>query len=89
MSANFDLSQRRKKAFGPISALILVAIAGEVFAQQPPPQPRDYYVGTPGVGLPVAPPVPTTGSATPPVAFAPATRNVRILGALYSVDSCV
>lgn len=68
-----------------ISALTLVALAGTVFAQQPPPQPRDYYVGTPGVGLPVAPPAP----GAPPAAFAPASKNVRMFGALYSVESCV
>ena len=68
-----------------ISVLTLIALAGEVFAQQPPPQPRDYYVGNPGVGLPVAPPAP----GAPPAAFAPASKNVRMFGALYSVESCV
>ncbi len=67
-----------------ISALTLLIVGGHAFAQQPPP-PRDYYVGTPGVGLPVAPPAP----GSPPAAFAPATRNVRMFGALYSVESCV
>jgi hypothetical protein len=72
-----------------ISVLTLVALAGEAFAQQPPPpQPRDYYTGTPGVGLPVAPPAPGTGAGTAPAAFAPATKNVRMFGALYSVESC-
>jgi len=89
MSASFDWSLQRTKRPGLISALILVAIAGEAFAQQPPPQPRDYYVGTPGIGLPVAPPAPATGSGTPPAAFAPVSRNVRMFGALYSVESCV
>src|SRR6187455_127622 len=89
MSTNIHLSLRRLKNLGPVSVLTLVALAGEVFAQQPPPQPRDYYVGTPGVGLPVAPPVPATGNETPPNAFAPASRNVRMYGALYSVESCV
>ena len=89
MSTNIHLSLRRLKNFGPVSVLTLIALAGEVFAQQPPPQPRDYYVGTPGVGLPVAPPVPATGNETPPNAFAPASRNVRMYGALYSVESCV
>jgi len=73
---------------GPISALVLAGLAGAALAQQPPPQPRDYYLGNP-VGLPVAPPAPATGSATPPPAFAPATSNVRMFGALYSVESCV
>jgi outer membrane protein assembly factor BamB len=78
------------KYLGPIGVLTLIAIAGDVCAQQPPPQPRDYYVGTPGVGLPVAPPAPATGTETPPPnAFAPATKNVRMYGALYSVESCV
>ena len=89
MSTNIDLSLRRLKNLGPFSVLTLVALAGEVFAQQPPPQPRDYYVGTPGVGLPVAPPAPATGTQTPPNAFAPVTKNVRMYGALYSVESCV
>jgi hypothetical protein len=71
------------------SVLVLAALGGEVFAQQPTPAPRDYYVGNPGVGLPVAPPAPVAGTETPPGAFAPATRNVRMFGALYSVESCV
>ena len=89
MSTNIHLSLRRLKNLGPVSVLTLIALAGEVFAQQPPPQPRDYYVGTPGVGLPVAPPAPATGNETPPNAFAPASKNVRMYGALYSVESCV
>jgi hypothetical protein len=89
MSANSDLFLRRLKTLGPVSVFTLVALASKVFAQQPPPQPRDYYVGTPGIGLPVAPPAPATGTETPPSAFAPATRNVRMYGALYSVESCV
>jgi len=76
------------KPCGLISALIVVALAGEAFAQQPPPPPRDYYVGNP-VGLPVAPPAPATGTGTPASAFAPASKNVRMFGALYSVESCV
>jgi len=89
MSTNIDLSLRRLKNLTLFSALALVALGGEVFAQQPPPQPRDYYVGTPGVGLPAAPPAPATGTEAPPNAFAPATKNVRMYGALYSVESCV
>jgi len=87
MSTNFDLSPQRARPLLLISAFALVAFAGEVCAQQP--QPRDYYVGTPGVGLPVAPPAPTTVAGTPPIAFAPASKNVRMFGALYSVESCV
>ena len=89
MSTDTDLFMRRLKALASVSVLTMVALAGQVFAQQPPPQPRDYYVGTPGVGLPVAPPAPATGTETSPNAFAPATRNVRMYGALYSVESCV
>jgi sugar lactone lactonase YvrE len=89
MSTNIDLSLRRLMNLGPASALTLLVLSGEAFAQQPPPQPRDYYVGTPGVGLPVAPPAPATGTGTPPTAFAPASKNVRMYGALYSVESCV
>jgi hypothetical protein len=88
MSTTIDLSLRRLKNLGPFSVLTLLALSGEVFAQQPPPQPRDYYVGTPGVGLPVAPPAPATGTQTPPTAFAPVSKNVRMYGALYSVESC-
>ncbi len=87
MSTNIDLSLRHLKNLAPVSVLALVAFAGEAFAQQPPPQPRDYNVGTPGVGLPVAPPA--TGTQPPPTAFAPASKNVRMYGALYSVESCV
>src|SRR5690349_7985984 len=71
----------------PISALTLAALASPTLAQQTPPQPRDYYVGSPGVGLPVSSPAP--GAATPASAFAPASKNVRMFGALYSVESCV
>jgi hypothetical protein len=89
MSTDTDLFLRHLKKLAPVSVLTLVALAGEVFAQQPPPQPRDYYVGTPGVGLPVAPPAPATGTETSASVFAPATKNVRMYGALYSVESCV
>src|SRR5262245_23118291 len=89
MSAIFDLSLKHPRPFALMGALTLVALAGEAFAQQSAPQPRDYYVGTPGVGLPVAPPMPATGTGTPPTAFAPASKNVRMFGALYSVESCV
>ncbi len=69
--------------FGP-SGVCILSLVGAALAQQPPPQPRDYYTGTPGVGLPVAPPAPGAPSA----AFAPATGNVHMFGALYSVESC-
>jgi len=68
-----------------IGALTLLASAADSLAQQSPPPPRDYYVGTTGIGLPVAPPAP----GAPPAAFAPASKNVRMFGALYSVESCV
>jgi len=89
MSTILELFPKRSMSYGLLGALTLVALAGEAFAQQPPPQPRDFYVGTPGVGLPVAPPAPTTAAGTPPAAFAPASKNVRMFGALYSVESCV
>jgi hypothetical protein len=89
MSTSTDFFLRRLKTLAPVSVLTMIALASEAFAQQPPPQPRDYYVGTPGIGLPVAPPVPATGAETSPSAFAPATKNVRMFGALYSVESCV
>jgi sugar lactone lactonase YvrE len=77
------LPPRCWKALGPIGVLTLLALASEAFAQQPP-QTRDYYVGNAGVGLPPAP-----DAKTPPSAFAPASKNVRMYGALYSVESCV
>src|SRR5262245_18990652 len=85
MSANFYLSLRRPRFFALISALTLITTASAALAQQAPPPPRDYYVGSPGIGLPVAPPAP----GAPPVAFAPASKNVHMFGALYSVESCV
>jgi hypothetical protein len=78
---------RNSKSAGLISTLGVMVLAGAAFAQQPPPPSRDYYVGTAGIGLPVAPPAP--GSATAPTAFAPMSKNVRMFGALYSVESCV
>jgi hypothetical protein len=84
MSTKFDSCMRR---LAPFVAIILGWLAAPAFAQQPSPQPRDYYVGNAGVGLPVAPPAPGAGS--PSNTFAPATRNVRMFGALYSVESCV
>jgi len=88
MQTSIDLSLRCLRTLGPVGVLTLAALAGEVFAQQPP-QPRDYYVGNAGLGLPVAPPAPATGAQTPPNTFAPASKNVRMYGALYSVESCV
>ncbi|HET7811751.1 MAG TPA: hypothetical protein VFL16_14370 [Steroidobacteraceae bacterium] len=81
MSETFVSMQRAKSRL--ISALLALGLAGAALAQQPP-VPRDYYVGNP-VGLPVAPPAP----GAPPAAFAPASGNVRMFGALYSVESCV
>ncbi len=76
---------------GVVGVLALAGLAGNALAQQPPPpqqppQPRDYYTGNIGLGMPVAPPAP--GAPGPPVAFAPATKNVRMYGALYYVESC-
>lgn len=88
MQTSIDLSLRRLKTLVPLSVLMLVALAGEVFAQQQQPQPRDYYVGNAGLGLPVSP-EPATGPQTSPNAFAPTSKNVRMYGALYSVESCV
>jgi len=84
MSTIFSLSLQRLGSAGLIGTMTLLGLAGGAFAQQPPPQPRDYHTGNP-VGLPVAPPAP----GTPPAAFAPATNNVRMFGALYSVESCI
>ncbi len=74
-------NRNKQAAFGTL-ALVFTAHA---LAQQAP-QPRDYYVGNTGVGLPVSPPAP--GAQTPASPFAPASRNVRMFGALYSVESC-
>ena len=82
-----NLSLRRLRTFGTASALALLVIAGKASAQQLPP--LDYYVGNAGVGLPVAPSAPATGGATSQDTFAPMSKNVRMYGALYSVESCV
>jgi hypothetical protein len=79
------MSKNLERFIGQVIALAFVALAGAASAQQAPPQPRDYFVGTPGIGLPVAPPAP----GAPPAAFAPVSKNVRMFGALYSVESCV
>ncbi len=70
-----------KKIAASMSALAVAMIAGVALAQ-PTPQPRAYYVGNEGVGLPVAPQ--ENGES----AFAPASDNVRVFGGLYSVESC-
>jgi hypothetical protein len=80
----------RMKAFSSVGVLATVVLAGSALAQQQPAQPREYHVGNVGVGLPVAPPpARATGSPTPSSTFAPISRNVRMFGALYSVESCV
>ncbi len=84
MRTGINLSWRTVQV-GVIAAF---AFAGEVFAQQQP-HPRDYHTGNIGLGLPVAPAAPATDGTTPPSTFAPATSNVRMFGALYSVESCV
>jgi hypothetical protein len=63
-------------------------VAGAVSAQTPPP-PRDYHTGNVGIGLPVAPPAPAPGTQGQPTDFALVSKNVRMFGALYSVESCV
>jgi len=82
-----NLSLRRLRAFGTASALSLLVIAGKASAQQSPS--LDYYVGNAGVGLPVAPSAPATGGEKSQDTFAPVSKNVRMYGALYSVESCV
>lgn len=72
-----------KHALTAMGALALVAVAGVAVAQTAPAA-RDYYVGYQGVGVPIAPP-----AAGPSAGFAPASSNVRVFGALYSVESCV
>jgi len=68
-----------------LGMLGLAALSGEVLAQQPT-TPRDYYTGNVGLGIPPAPPAPGDASSS---AFAATSRNVRMYGALYSVESCV
>ncbi|MEJ0039617.1 MAG: gluconolaconase [Gammaproteobacteria bacterium] len=80
LQTSIELSVRYLKTLGTVGVVALITMAGEILAQQQP-QPRDYYVGNAGVGLPVAP-------ATTPEAFAPASKNVHMYGALYSVESC-
>lgn len=67
-----------------VGALALCAVSVGALAQQAPTA-REYYTGNEGVGLPSAP----AAGAGAAGAFAPATRNVRVFGALYSVESCV
>jgi hypothetical protein len=75
------------------AALAVGLGAGMVLAQQaqpPQPQPitpRPYYVGNP-VGLPIAPPAPTDQNPNPGNPWAAATDNVKMFGAIYSVESC-
>src|SRR5262245_43804321 len=73
---------RRFSRLAP-AAFFQLAVTGTAFARQPPPPP-DYYVGNPGFGMPVAPPAP----GQPAAAFAAASKNVRMFGALYAVESC-
>jgi hypothetical protein len=88
MQPESNLPRRRRKASPTFSILTLLALSAQAFAQQPPPS-RDYHTGNVGLGLPVAPPAPATGTQPSPAAFAPASPNVRMFGALYSVESCV
>ncbi|HWK51930.1 MAG TPA: hypothetical protein VNR40_18680 [Steroidobacter sp.] len=81
---NPKLSNRYLKSLGTVSLLTLLVVGGKAFAQQQP-QARDYYVGNAGVGLPVAP----AGAQAQQNTFAAASKNVRMFGALYSVESCV
>ncbi|HEY4367123.1 MAG TPA: hypothetical protein VGN07_07780 [Steroidobacteraceae bacterium] len=88
MVPRIDLSLRCLKALGPVSVLTLAILSANASAQQQS-QPREYYVGNAGVGLPVAPPAPAAGAQTSQAEFAAASKNVRMYGALYSVESCV
>lgn len=73
-----------RKPIALFGALPLIAICAGALAQQPAAT-REYYTGNEGVGLPSAP---AAGPAAAG-AFSPASRNVRMYGALYSVESCV
>ena len=81
MDSLFSL-RRASMAVGTVSGAL--AVAATALAQQAPSAPRDYYVGNPGVGLPVAPPAP----GQPAAPFAAASGNVRMFGSLYQVESC-
>jgi sugar lactone lactonase YvrE len=63
------------------TAVALLAATGFAIAQQA--QTRPYYVGNP-LGLPAAPPAPDAAQTE----FAPISDNVKMYGALYSVESC-
>lgn len=86
MNALSPASRLRTTCVACLSAVALLA-AATAFSQQAAPA-RDYYVGNPGVGMPVAPSPPASGQSSADV-FKPASRNVRMYGALYSVESCV
>lgn len=78
---------RAHRSVPAVATAVFASLAtfATALAQQPPaPPPREYFVGNPGVGLPVAPAAP----GQPAAAFAPASRNVRLFGALYAVESC-
>jgi sugar lactone lactonase YvrE len=79
-----NAAMSRKRAAAKACAISAALLLGDMALAQQATSPRDYYVGNPGVGLPVAPPAP----GQPAVPFAAASSNVRMFGALYSVESC-
>jgi hypothetical protein len=84
MQTKWKLSRRISRTLGGVAAF---ALAGGALAQQPPP--RDYHTGNIGIGLPVAPPAPAADGKAQPYDFAMVSKNVRMFGSLYSVESCV
>jgi len=74
------------RIFGAVIACFALA-AATANAQQAGAPPRPYFVGNEGVGVPAAPPPPGADGQSPG-AFARASDNVRMFGALYSVESC-
>lgn len=75
--------RRRGDRAAVVAAVALSALSANASAQPQAAEPRPFYTGNIGLGLPVAPAAAPGGPA-----FAPVSRNVRMYGALYSVESC-
>jgi hypothetical protein len=88
MTAIQGSSRRGNRHLAAVGTLALMTHAACGVAQQPATT-REYHVGNPGVGLPVAPPPPSGAAPAAAATFAPVSKNVRMYGALYSVESCV
>ena len=75
--------KRRVLWMNATTALVLLASAGILVAQQPPPSaptaPQPYFVGN-RLGMPINP--------APDGTFSPMSANVKVFGAIYSAESC-